>query len=449
MKLMNLRYWLCISAVACGLGADAAGTDSIAWHNNGNVDADVNGETLLPLLRQIAKESGWRVYVEPGTMRTISAKFKDLPPDKALQMLLGDLNFTVSPQTNATSFLYVFNTKVQNATQLVRAEKVVGRHVTNELLVRLKPGVNADDFAKALGAKILARDDKHGIYRLAFDDGASADAALGKLQNNNDVAAVDYNYYYDPPPQAQLLASSSLSPISLQLKPPGDSGKIIVGLVDTSVQPLTGSLNDFLLKQISVAGDANASSDLTHGTAMAETILRSLGVVEHGNSSVQILPVDVYGPNVNTTSWDVAVGITTAVNGGANVINLSLGGASDSSFLGALISSVENLGIPIFASAGNQPVSTPTYPAAYPGVIAVTAEEQGQLAPYANFGSFVTLAGPDSSIVYFDAHPWFVQGTSVSTAYMTGVAAGAADMSHQSWAQIQAALVNAFPVPQK
>lgn len=412
------------------------------------MDADIKSESLMPLLRQIAKESGWRIYVEPGTTHKVSAKFKNLPAEDGLRMLLGNLNFTISPQTNENSFLYVFSTTVQNATQLVHTE-IIARHVPNELLVRLKPGVNGDEFAKALGAKIIARDDKHDIYRLAFADGTAADDALGKLQNDSNVAAVDYNYYYDPPPAAQIVDSSSLPPVSLQLKPPADSGKIIVGLVDTAVQPLDGSLNDFLLKQLSVAGDANVASDLTHGTAMAETILRSLGVVEHGNSSVQILPVDVYGPNVNTTSWDVAVGITTAINNGANVINLSLGGTGDSSFLSALISSVENLGIPIFASAGNQPVTTPTYPAAYPGVIAVTAEEQGQLAPYANYGPFVSLAAPDSSIVYLNSHPWFVQGTSVSTAYMTGVAAGTADATHQSWSQIQAGLVNAFPVPTK
>jgi len=450
MKLMSLRYWLCISAVACGLNADASATNSLVWHKDiGRVDANVTDESLLSLLRQISNESGWHVYVEPGTTRSVSATFKDLPSNEALRMLLGNLNFAISPQTNATPLLYVFSTKIQNATQLVRAENFAARHVPNELLVRLKAGVNADEFAKALGAKILARDDKHGIYRLAFNDAAVADAAMNEIKSNSDVAAVDYNYYLDPPPSEQLLESSSLPPVSLQLKPPADSGKIIVGLVDTAVQPLDGSLNDFLLKQISVAGDATTSSDLTHGTAMAETILRSLGVAEHGNSSVQILPVDVYGPNINTTSWDVAAGIAAAVNNGANVINLSLGGAGDNSFLASLIASVENLGIPIFASAGNQPVSTPTYPAAYSGVIAVTAEEQGQLAPYANFGPFVSLAAPDSSVIYLNGHPWFVQGTSVSTAYMTGLAAGTADATHQSWLAIQAALAKAFPVPPK
>jgi subtilisin family serine protease len=62
--------------------------------------------------------------------------------------------------------------------------------------------------------------------------------------------------------------------------------------------------------------------------------LRSLEIVTKGNTSVQILPVDVYGPNADTTSWNVARGIVEAVNNGANVINLSLGGGGDSVVLG-------------------------------------------------------------------------------------------------------------------
>ena len=55
----------------------------------------------------------------------------------------------------------------------------------------------------------------------------------------------------------------------------------------------------------------------------------------------------------------------------------------------------------VFAAAGNQPVSTPTYPAAIPGVNAVTAlGAPGQLASYANFGSFVEMALPGASVVF-------------------------------------------------
>ena len=437
-------------AVLC-LSTSAADTNLLVWHKTADrVDGDIRGEPLWPLLEDIARQTGWRIYVEPGTTRNASAKFKDLPSSDALRMLLGDLNFALAPRTNAASQLYVFRTVMQNATRLVRAAAAPAKHVPNELLVKLKPGVNIDALARLLGAKVVGRMDKLGVYRLQFDDAATTDVALGKLQNNSDVAEVDYNYYFDPPPSAQPLANAPVPPLSLQLNPPGNSGRVIVGLLDTAVQPLDGSLNDFLLKQLSVAGDAPAnSSDVTHGTAMAYTILAAIAASEHGSSSVQIQPVDVYGPNPTTTSWDVALGVQAAVNNGATALNMSLGSTGDSSILDGVILSAEKDGIVFFAAAGNQPVSTPTYPAAAPGVIAVTALQNGQIAPYADFGSFVSLALPGSSVVYWGNQAYLVQGTSVSTANATGVAAGNKNASGLTWAQILSAMQTKFPVPAK
>jgi thermitase len=436
--------WLAFSFSA------SAQADSLVWHRAADrVDADVRSLSLSNLLEQITVQTGWQVYVEPGTTHRASTKFKNLPTGDALRRLFGDLNFALVLQTNAGPHLYVFTTRMENATQRVRVPKAMtARHVPNELLVKLKPGVNPEAFAKLYGAKIIGRMDKLGIYRLEFADAASANAALGELQSSTDVSDVDYNNYFDPPPAAQALASASLPPINLQLNPPGNSGRVIVGLIDTPVQPLDGSLNDFLLKQISVAGDAPASGgDLTHGTAMAETILRAMGIAGQGASSAQILPVDVYGSSASTTSWNVALGIQAAVNGGATVLNLSLGSSGDSSILDLMVQQAVGDGILIFAAAGNQPVSTPTYPAADSGVMAVTATQNGQIASYANYGSFVDLAAPGTSIVYLGSQPWLVQGTSVSSAYMTGIATGTKTATGQSWMQIENSLKQNFPVP--
>ena len=430
-----------------------AQTNSIVWHRaTDSVDADVRSLGLPQLLEQITAKTGWRVYVEPGTTHNASAKFRNLPSGDALKRLFGDLNFALVPRTNAASRLYVFTTKMENATQLIHAPKTsTAKHAPNELLVKLKPGASIDDLAKMLGAKIIGRMGKLGIYRLQFADAAAADAALGQLQNNSDVAEMDYNYYFDQPPPMQALASALLPPVSLKLNPPGDSGKIIIGLVDTGMQSLGSDLDKFILKQLSVAGDAPAgNTDITHGTAMAETILRAMEIAGQGGTSAQILPVDVYGRNPSTSSWDVAAGITVAVNDGATLINLSLGSSGDSFVLDGIIQQAIDKGILIFAAAGNEHVSTPFYPAADPGVIAVTAlQQKGQLASYANYGSFVDLAAPGSSVVYLGNQPWLVQGTSVSTAYMTGMAAGTKSATGQSWTQIQTALSSAFQVPSK
>jgi hypothetical protein len=252
----------------------------------------------------------------------------------------------------------------------------------------------------------------------------------------------------DRPPAPVAVQGSNLPPPpQLQLKPPPSDGRIIVGLVDTALQPLGNGLDKFLLSPISVAGDAQLDPNTpSHGTSMAETILRSLAGATQGSSSVQILPVDVYGPNPSTSTFDVANGIAQAVNGGANPINLSLGSAGDSPFLDSVIQDASSNNIVFVAAAGNQPVTTPFYPAASPDVMAVTAIDQGQLASYANRGSFVSLGAPGTSIVYYQNQPWVVQGTSASAAYISGVAAGYMDTTHNGSSQTQAFLRSNFGV---
>jgi len=443
---------VCLFLAAFCLYARAADTNSLVWHRaTDHVDADVRGMALWPLLEKIAVEAGWHIYVEPDTTHTTSAKFKDLPSGDALKMLLGNLNFALVPRTNDVPQLYVFRTELKNATRQVLAPKVTAKHVANELLVKLKPGTDADALAKLVGAKITGRNDKLGLYRFLFDNADATDAALASLKNNSDVLAVDYNYVLDPPVTPQLLANAPVGPVSLTLDPAttGDPCNPVVGLIDTQVQSLGSQLDPFMLKPISVAGDTGTNtSTLTHGTAMAETILRAVSQAAGGNSPVRILSVDVYGAGeTTTTSWNVALGIQAAVDNGATMLNLSLGGPSDSAVLDSVIQQAIAAGIPVYAAAGNQPVSTPTYPAADLGVIAVTATQGGQLAPYANFGSFVSLALPGASVVYLGGQAYIIQGTSPATAYATGVAAGTKGAGCLPWTQIQTAMQQQFAVP--
>ena len=156
--------------------------------------------------------------------------------------------------------------------------------------------------------------------------------------------------------------------------------------------------------------------------------------------------MDVYGNNETTSTFDVANGIVQAVNNGANIINLSFGGTGDSQFLHDTISQVAKQGIPIYAAAGNEAVTTPTYPAAYPEVISVTATDStGKIASYANRGSFIDMTAPGDNVVGFDGQSFLVEGTSTSTAFVTGAAAGLADAAHASADQATALLQKNLP----
>jgi hypothetical protein len=301
----------------------------------------------------------------------------------------------------------------------------------------LKPGVRIEDIARALGAKVTGRIDSLNAYRLSFDDAAAADAAKGQLSSNSDVASVENNYSIDRPTSPRELSPASQvpPPPHLDLKPPQGTGQILIGLVDTAVQPLGNGLDAFLQKQISIAGESQVDpNEPSHGTSMAETILRSLEAATKGTTSVRILPLDVYGPNASSSTFDVANGIATAVNQGANPINLSLGSEGDSAIMHDVIKDASGKGIIFVAAAGNTPVTTPFYPAAYSTdgeVLAVTAVDQGKIASYANRGSFVTLGAPGTSVVYYNGKSWYVMGTSASAAFTTGELAGYSDVNQQ------------------
>lgn len=449
-----LPTWVSVAGLALALlaasGPGARASDSLSWNTNqSRVTADVRSLSVDRLLGRVAAATGWQVYLEPGTTRDVSAKFKDLPPGDALHLLLGDLNFAFVPETNAAPRLYVFRTSRSHATRLIRpADGKQGarqaRIIPNELIVRLKPGANIADIARLLGAKVIGHIDGLNAYRLQFQDADAADAARAQLAANSDVTGVESNYIIDPPPAAVQVDPAGVPPLQLKLDPPGSSGRVVVGLVDTAVQPLGNNLDSFLLKSISVAGDATPDPNApTHGTSMFEDILRSVAAATGGNSSVQVLSVDVYGPNPTTSTFDVASGIVQAVNSGANPINLSLGSPADSPILRDIIDQASQNGIVVVAAAGNDASTAPFYPAAYqPEVLSVTASAGNQLASYANYGTYVDLIAPGTTLVVYGNSAYLVSGTSSSSASISGLIAGVADAQHQTVKAASTAVVN-------
>jgi hypothetical protein len=458
---MNLRIKIILPLVLLFggmIGARAGASSSLNWQTDvGTVSADVRGETLWPLLTDIAHQTGWHIFVEPGIDRKADVKFSGLTSGEALKKLLGDLNFAFVPQTNEADQLYVFATTIRAATQRVNAaptnQLAVAKHVPNELIIKVKPGTDIDALAKSVGAKVIGRDDKLGIYRLQFTDAAATDAALAQLKSNPAVAAVEYNYIYDAPPAPQAVANPPVGPPKLTFDAPtdGDPCNPIIGLVDTQVQTLGNGLDQFMMKPISVVGDvAPVTGTITHGSAMAGTIATALSQSSGGHTSVRILPVNAYASGESTTSYDLLQGVVTAVNHGATVINISAGGTTDSAIFDSALQQYIAQGIVVFASAGNTPVNTPTFPAAVPGVNAVTAlGAPGQLATYANYGSFVELALPGTIYVYLGNQGYVVQGTSPAAAYASGIAAGTKTVNCAGWPQIISAMTQKFPVPTK
>lgn len=431
----------------------------LQWSSaTGTVDADLEGWPLDHVLERIARVTHWRIFAEPGTGLSVTAKFKGLKTGEALRRLLGTLDFVLIPEAKGPPRLLVFKTAASAATELVAApaategELRADTAIPNELIVRLKAGssANIDALAKSLGATVVGRADDLKAYRLKWDTAEAASESRRALQDNGDVASVDSNYVVNRPGQPESVSGLNVPALNLRAKS-GDDGRVVVGLIDTAVQRQGTALQDFLLTEVQVAGKTAAVTDQpTHGTSMAETLLRGLSFAPDSaqGTSVRILPVDVYGNGESTTTFEIGKGIYEAVNRGATIINLSLGGASDSSFVHDLIVSAHNQGVVFLASAGNEPVTTPTYPAAYPEVIAVTASTRGgELASYANRGDFVDVMAPGTSVVTYFNRSYVVVGTSPAAAYVSALAANTQATTGKTGAALEAAIKAGISTP--
>lgn len=326
--------------------------------------------------------------------------------------------------------------------------------IANELVVTLPAGADLKELLNLLNTKVEVAGslDKRNAHRLRFSDAKSAEAAQAYLDANPQLGTADANYRMEMPPPEDASGEKMGVKRSLRMNSNQTDGQIVVGLVDSTVQLQGTAVDGYLLPGISVAEGKASEDSLSHGTSMAASIVQglSLSLDDRSSSGVKILPVDVYGSETSTTTFQVAEGITRAMEGGANIINLSLGSDGDSALLRQIIQEGHSRGVIFLGAAGNESVTTPTYPAAYSEVIAVTATDyDGNIASYANYGEFVDVGTPGSVIVEFNGKRYLVSGTSASTALASGIAAGYSEKNTAKPAEAEAAVRSGLAVQTK
>ncbi|MDB5105647.1 MAG: type sorting protein [Fibrobacteres bacterium] len=187
-------------------------------------------------------------------------------------------------------------------------------------------------------------------------------------------------------------------------------------------------------------GTANVGDDLGHGTNVAGIIgaMRDNGVGLAGVARCRIMPVKV----LNRDNWGYyswwAAGIRYAVDNGARILNMSLGGEDGN--VTSLRTAVEyalQKNVTIVVSMGNERRAIPQYPAAFPGVVAVGAtgpdDQWVKSFPWdttkgSNFGSHISLCAPGNAIYGLDPantsnYESYWSGTSQAAPHVTGVCA--------------------------
>ena len=206
------------------------------------------------------------------------------------------------------------------------------------------------------------------------------------------------------------------------------SNDVVVAVLDTGVQSNHPELTGRVLKGYNFVNNTEDTEDWgRHGTMVSGTIAANTndGVGIAGTMwQGKILPVTVMSSSGSGTHYGIAAGIRYAADKGVQIINMSLGGGSDSAVMRDAITYALGKGVIVVASAGNGGSSSPSYPAATPGVIAVGASDKNDnVASFSSYGSHVTIVAPGAEILTSDMGSKYatVNGTSFSSPYTAGV----------------------------
>jgi type VII secretion-associated serine protease mycosin len=224
---------------------------------------------------------------------------------------------------------------------------------------------------------------------------------------------------------------------------------ITVAVVDSGVDPGNAHLSSVVLPGVDVVGVAGEPTGRTdtagHGTAVAGQIaarrVEGSGVVGLAPDAT-ILPVRVYYSDddqgreqgVAPDATRMAAGIDAAVAGGARIINVSMSTPNDTPALAAAVGRAAAAGALVVASAGNRSTSSeetdgPRYPAAYDGVLAVTAVDvDDRPSADAIHGAHVDVAAPGTNVLttFHAAGDCMLSGEGASTSFATAYVSAAA-----------------------
>lgn len=175
-------------------------------------------------------------------------------------------------------------------------------------------------------------------------------------------------------------------------------------------------------------GDADPRDELFHGTHVSG-IVGAVGNNGIGIAGVawntRIMPIKIADAGAGLFDAAIIAGIHYAVDNGADILNMSFGGPQPSQAVREAVRYAAERDVLPIAAAGNDYGLLVSYPAVHPECVAVAAlDENGAIAEYSNFGSFVDIAAPGSNILSTLDGGWgFASGTSMAAPVVAGLAA--------------------------
>lgn len=356
--------------------------------------------------------------------------------------------------------LNFLNTRITYADNMSTSD-IKDKYVQNQILVKFKDNVTEEDMVqihRKYGVKSFRKSYGDHYHIVTIRDG-EVEKMVNLYSKIPQVKFAEPNYIlraYLAPNDEFFKFQWHLSQINCEKAWDISTGQgVVVAIIDTGVNP--NGFDSFGGRIIQgrdfVNGDGDSSDDNGHGTHVAGTVAQATnngtGVAGVAFDST-ILAVKVLGRFGFGNTDAVIDGIRWAADaGGANIINLSLGGPEGSNILEDTINEIHDKGIVIVAAAGNEsgPVG---FPAAYEKVIAVGSVRFDEtLSFFSNSGPEIDVVAPGGDMNIdqnndgfpdgvlqetfsrgffrnrnnFDWDFFFFQGTSQASPHVAGVAA--------------------------
>jgi subtilisin family serine protease len=270
-----------------------------------------------------------------------------------------------------------------------------------------------------------------GIRIVLLHTSGNTERALKALEKQDPSGTYDFNHIYldsgmaprpedgaQPPPGAAVAAPPAPAPAGPA------AATVRVGLIDSGVDAEHAAFRGAAVHRHGCAGALVPDS---HGTAVASLLVGEDGPFRGAVPGAELYAADVFcgvatGGGVDT----VAEAFAWLVGERVPVINVSLVGPPNN-LLRAVVASVIARGYLVVAAVGNDgPAAPPLYPAAWPGVVGVTAvDARGHVLPEAERGPQVKFAAPGADMAAARSPQGYglVRGTSFAAPLVAGLLA--------------------------
>jgi thermitase len=138
----------------------------------------------------------------------------------------------------------------------------------------------------------------------------------------------------------------------------------------------------------------------THASGIAAAVGDNRTGVTGSCPRCKLMPIKALDAEGSGTGFDVGVAVVWAVDNGATVINMSLGGETSDPTLERAVKYALSRNVSVVVAAGNNATDVPMYPAALPGVISVgSVTVSRERSDFSNYGNWVSVMAPGSGIL--------------------------------------------------